>query len=83
MIAVEIKGKRGKPSTFVTEDDEFRKANFDKFPKLATVFQRESGTITAGIISSKVDNCVPVKNVTVTETSKTWVSKIFFGPSSV
>ena len=51
MVAVEIKGKRGKPSTFVTEDDEFRKANFDKFPKLATVFQRESGTITAGIIS--------------------------------
>ena len=51
MVAVEIKGKRGKPSTFVTEDDEFRKANFDKFPKLATVFQRESGTITAGIFS--------------------------------
>merc|ERR1712106_1156624 len=32
---VEVKGKRGKPSTFVTEDEEFRKVNFDKFAKLA------------------------------------------------
>jgi len=55
LVAVEIKGKRGKPSTFVTEDDEFRKANFDKFPKLATVFQRESGTITAGNASTLSD----------------------------
>ena len=53
-MSVEIKGKRGKPSTFVTEDDEFRKANFDKFPKLGTVFQREGGSITAGIHNSTV-----------------------------
>ena len=34
-----MKGKRGKPSTMVTEDEEFRKVNFDKFSKLPTVFQ--------------------------------------------
>ena len=38
-VQVEVKGKRGKPSTMVTEDEEFRKVNFDKFAKLATVFQ--------------------------------------------
>jgi acetyl-CoA C-acetyltransferase len=36
---VEVKGKRGKPSVMVTEDEEFRKVNFDKFAKLPTVFQ--------------------------------------------
>ena len=48
IVPVEIKGKRGKPSTLVTEDEEFRKVNFDKFAKLPTVFQREGGSVTAG-----------------------------------
>jgi len=55
LVAVEIKGKRGKPSTFVTEDDEYKKVNFDKFSKLATVFQREGGTVTAGNASTLSD----------------------------
>ena len=38
-IKVEVKGKRGKPSVMVTEDEEFKKVNFDKFSKLPTVFQ--------------------------------------------
>ena len=48
LIQVEIKGKRGKPSTHVTEDEEFRKVNFEKFSKLGTVFQKDGGTVTAG-----------------------------------
>lgn len=48
LIEVEVKGKRGKPSTFVKEDEEYKKVNFEKFKKLATVFQREGGTVTAG-----------------------------------
>merc|ERR1711876_83356 len=55
LVQVEIKGKRGKPSTFVTEDEEFRKVNFDKFAKLPTVFQREGGTVTAGNASTLSD----------------------------
>jgi len=55
LVEVEIKGKRGKPSTFVTEDEEFKKVNFDKFAKLATVFQRDGGTVTAGNASTLSD----------------------------
>lgn len=55
LVEVEVKGKRGKPSTFVTEDDEYKKVNFDKFAKLATVFQREGGTVTAGNASTLSD----------------------------
>ncbi len=33
---VEIKGKKGKPSTFVTEDEEYKKVNYDKFTSLPT-----------------------------------------------
>ncbi len=33
---VEIKGKKGKPSIFVTEDEEYKKVNYDKFTSLPT-----------------------------------------------
>merc|ERR1712134_124632 len=39
----------------VTEDDEFKKVNFDKFSKLSTVFQKEGGTVTAGNASTLSD----------------------------
>ena len=55
LVQVEIKGKRGKPSTFVTEDEEYKKVNFDKFSKLATVFQKDGGTVTAGNASTLSD----------------------------
>merc|ERR1712179_393400 len=55
IVQVEVKGKRGKPSVMVTEDEEFKKVNFDKFSKLPTVFQRENGTVTAGNASTLSD----------------------------
>merc|ERR1711970_624910 len=55
IVQVEVKGKRGKPSMMVTEDEEFKKVNFDKFAKLPTVFQREGGTVTAGNASTLSD----------------------------
>lgn len=55
LVQVEIKGKRGKPSTFVTEDEEYKKVNFEKFSKLSTVFQKEGGTVTAGNASTLSD----------------------------
>jgi len=55
IVAVEVKGKRGKPSVMVTEDEEFKKVNFDKFGKLPTVFQRDGGTVTAGNASTLSD----------------------------
>merc|ERR1711962_1573908 len=55
IVPVEVKGKRGKPSVMVTEDEEYKKINFDKFSKLPTVFQREGGTVTAGNASTLSD----------------------------
>ena len=55
IVSVVIEGKKGAKETIVTEDEEFRKVNFDKFAKLATVFQREGGTVTAGNASTLND----------------------------
>ncbi|EDV95352.1 acetyl-CoA acetyltransferase, mitochondrial [Drosophila grimshawi] len=51
---VKIQLKR-KPEVLVTEDEEYKRVNFDKFGKLATVFQRENGTVTAGNASTLND----------------------------
>ncbi|CAG2165618.1 unnamed protein product [Oppiella nova] len=50
---VVITGKKG--STTVSEDEEYKKVNFDKFSTLATVFQREGGTVTAANASTLND----------------------------
>jgi acetyl-CoA C-acetyltransferase len=56
LVEVHIEQKRGKaPPLIVKEDAEFRKINFDKFTKLATVFQKEGGTVTAGNASTLSD----------------------------
>ncbi len=52
--------KRGKPPTVVSEDEEYKKVNFEKFTKLATVFQKEGGTITAGNASALSDGASAV-----------------------
>lgn len=46
IISVEIPQRKGDPIIF-SEDEEFKKVNFEKMPSLATVFQKENGTITA------------------------------------
>lgn len=52
---VSIPGKRGKPNIVVSEDEEYKRVNFDKFGSLGTVFQRENGTVTAGNASTLND----------------------------
>ena len=54
IVAVVIPGKRGKPDVTVSEDEEYKKANFDKFKTLNTVF-KAGGTITAANASSLND----------------------------
>ncbi|CAG7838483.1 unnamed protein product, partial [Allacma fusca] len=44
-----------KPEIVISEDEEYKRVNFDKYKKLATVFQREGGTVTAGNASSLND----------------------------
>lgn len=46
IVSVEIPQRKGDPIIF-KEDEEFKKVNFEKMPSLATVFQKENGTVTA------------------------------------
>ncbi len=39
----------------VSEDEEFKRVNFEKMPSLKTVFQKENGTITAANASKLND----------------------------
>lgn len=55
LVPVPVPQKRGAAPVLFTEDEEYKKVNFDKFNKLATVFQRENGTVTAGNASTLND----------------------------
>lgn len=55
MFDVAVPQKRGKPPVMVSEDEEYKKVNFDKFTKLPTVFQKEGGSVTAGNASTLSD----------------------------
>uniref|UniRef100_A0A8C5MAA8 acetyl-CoA C-acetyltransferase n=1 Tax=Leptobrachium leishanense TaxID=445787 RepID=A0A8C5MAA8_9ANUR len=48
-------GVGGKPDILVQEDEEYKKVDFSKFPKLKTVFQKENGTVTAANASTLND----------------------------
>jgi len=54
IVPVKIQQKR-KPEITVSEDEEYKRVNFDKFGKLSTVFQKENGTVTAGNASTLND----------------------------
>ena len=61
IFEVSVPQKRGKaPPLVVTEDEEYKKINFDKFSKLPTVFQKEGGTVTAGNASTLSDGAAAV-----------------------
>ncbi|XP_026285390.1 acetyl-CoA acetyltransferase, mitochondrial isoform X2 [Frankliniella occidentalis] len=55
LVPVNVPQKKGKPDLIVSEDEEFKRVNFEKFSKLPTVFQREGGTVTAGNASTLND----------------------------
>ena len=52
---VTVKGKRGRPDTVVSEDEEVSKVDFEKLIKLNPVFDKQNGTITAANASSLSD----------------------------
>lgn len=66
---VTIKQKRG-PDVIVKEDEEYKRVNFDKFGGLATVFQRENGTVTAGNSSTLNDGAAALVLATDSSASK-------------
>lgn len=57
---VNIPQKKGKADIIVSEDEEYKRVNFDKFGNLGTVFQRENGTVTAGNASTLNDGACAV-----------------------
>eukprot|EP01088_Endostelium_zonatum_P012690 TRINITY_DN2695_c0_g1_i1.p1 TRINITY_DN2695_c0_g1~~TRINITY_DN2695_c0_g1_i1.p1 ORF type:complete len:426 (-),score=131.44 TRINITY_DN2695_c0_g1_i1:39-1316(-) len=47
--------KKGGKDTLVTEDEEYKKADFDKMKKLSPAFQKQNGTVTAANSSALND----------------------------
>ncbi|XP_066442262.1 acetyl-CoA acetyltransferase, mitochondrial [Eleutherodactylus coqui] len=47
--------QRGKPDVVVQEDEEYKRVDFTKVPKLKTVFQKDNGTVTAANASTLND----------------------------
>ncbi|CAG2061502.1 unnamed protein product [Timema podura] len=52
LVHVKIPQKKAQTEIILTEDEEYKRVNFDKFKKLNTVFQKENGTVTAGNAST-------------------------------
>ncbi|VEN53827.1 unnamed protein product [Callosobruchus maculatus] len=55
LVSVNVPQKKGQPDKVFSEDEEYKRVNFDKFKQLATVFQKENGTVTAGNASTLND----------------------------
>ncbi|CAG2107500.1 unnamed protein product [Medioppia subpectinata] len=56
IVPVTIAGKRGKPDVTVTDDEEYKKVNFERMSSLAAVFKKDgTGTITAANASTLND----------------------------
>ncbi|MBP7173311.1 MAG: acetyl-CoA C-acyltransferase [Cloacibacterium sp.] len=54
VVAVEIPQRKGEPVVFA-EDEEYKSVNFDRISTLATVFQKDNGTVTAANASTLND----------------------------
>ncbi|MGV8915390.1 MAG: acetyl-CoA C-acyltransferase [Kaistella sp.] len=54
VVLVEVPQRKGDPVLF-SEDEEYKSVNFDKIGTLATVFQKEKGTVTAANASTLND----------------------------
>ncbi|KAM6385466.1 acetyl-CoA acetyltransferase, mitochondrial isoform 3-T3 [Alca torda] len=61
--------KKGKPDTEVNEDEEYKRVDFSKVPKLKAVFQKENGTVTAANASTLNDGAAALVLMT-TEAAK-------------
>ncbi|XP_067418907.1 acetyl-CoA acetyltransferase, mitochondrial [Emydura macquarii macquarii] len=61
--------QKGKPDIEVKEDEEYKRVDFSKVPKLKTVFQKEDGTVTAANASTLNDGAAALVLMT-TEAAK-------------
>lgn len=70
LTSVRVPQKRGQPDLIFTEDEEYKRVSYDKFNKLATVFQKENGTVTAGNASTLNDGAAALVLTTAEEATK-------------
>lgn len=55
LVSVSLPQKHGLPPLLVTEDEEYKRCDFEKMRKLPPVFQKSNGTVTAGNASTLSD----------------------------
>uniref|UniRef100_A0A6M2DHZ9 Putative 3-oxoacyl coa thiolase n=1 Tax=Xenopsylla cheopis TaxID=163159 RepID=A0A6M2DHZ9_XENCH len=70
LVPVKVPQKKGKPDIIVDTDEEYKRVNFDKFGSLATVFQKEAGTVTAGNASTLNDGAAAMVLMTEDEVKR-------------
>ncbi|XP_059350905.1 acetyl-CoA acetyltransferase, mitochondrial-like isoform X2 [Daphnia carinata] len=61
IVEVRIPQKKGKPDLVVSEDEEYKRVDYERFSKLPTAFLKENGTLTAGnssVLSDGAAACV-------------------------
>ncbi|KAJ6662358.1 hypothetical protein lerEdw1_012522 [Lerista edwardsae] len=61
--------QKGKPDTEIKEDEEYKRVDFSKVPKLKAVFQKENGTVTAANASTLNDGAAALV-LTTSEAAK-------------
>ncbi|KAJ8678547.1 hypothetical protein QAD02_014334 [Eretmocerus hayati] len=70
LVPVSVPQKKGKPDIVFSADEEYKRVNFEKFSKLATVFQKENGTVTAGNASTLNDGAAALVLTTADHAQK-------------
>ncbi|XP_069747387.1 acetyl-CoA acetyltransferase, mitochondrial [Narcine bancroftii] len=79
--------QRGKPDLVINEDEEYKRVDFTKVPKIKPVFQKENGTITAANASTINDGAAALVLMTVEAAKKLNVTAmariVAFGDAAV
>ncbi|XP_076444704.1 acetyl-CoA acetyltransferase, mitochondrial-like [Babylonia areolata] len=75
IVPVIIPKKKGDPVS-VSEDEEYKRVNFDKFPTLKAVFQKEGGTVTAANASTLNDGAAALVLMTARKASQLGVKPL-------
>ncbi|XP_067143106.1 acetyl-CoA acetyltransferase, mitochondrial-like isoform X2 [Centruroides vittatus] len=55
IVSVTIPGKKGKPDVIISEDEEYKRVDFEKLKRLPPAFDKNNGTVTAANSSSLAD----------------------------
>ncbi|XP_039754737.1 acetyl-CoA acetyltransferase, mitochondrial-like isoform X2 [Pararge aegeria] len=65
LIPVAVPQKQGGPPEIFSEDEEYKRVNFDKLTNLPNIFEKENGTVTAGNAAALNDGAAALVLMTV------------------